>query len=46
MTGYGSMGDYGMMGNGSMGGFSWVWLMVPLLIVLGVAFLWAAFAEQ
>lgn len=41
MTGYGSMA-----GNGSMGEISGMWLLAPLLIVLGGAFLWAAFEEE
>ena len=43
VTGYGSMGSYGMTGEGSIGG---VWLLAPLLVVLGAAFLWAAFEDD
>lgn len=46
MTGHGFMGGTGMMGNGSMGEINGVWLLAPLLIVLGAAFLWAAFEEE
>lgn len=41
MTAYRSMGGYG-----SKGGITGVWLLAPLLIVLSLAFLWAAFEEE
>ncbi len=46
MTGFGPLGGYGRMGNGDLGGINWVSLMAPLLIVLGVAFSWAALGKK
>jgi hypothetical protein len=36
----------GMMGSGSMGGFSWMWLPTLLVVVLGVALFSAFFGKK
>ena len=36
----------GMMGSGSMGGFSWMWLPTVLVVVLGVVLLSVIFGKK
>ncbi len=36
----------GMMGNGSMGGISWMWIPTLLTLGIGVLLGWAIFAKK
>ena len=36
----------GMMGTGSMGGFSWMWLPTVLVVVLGVVLISVIFGKK
>ena len=36
----------GMMGNGAMGGVSWIWIPTVLMLGLGVLLVWAIFEKK
>jgi hypothetical protein len=36
----------GMMGNGAMGGISWMWIPALLALGLGVLLVWAIFGQK
>ena len=36
----------GMMGNGAMGGVSWIWIPVVLMLGLGVLLVWAIVEQK
>ena len=36
----------GMMGNGVMGGISWIWIPALLMFGLGVLLVWAMFGQK
>ena len=36
----------GMMGNGAMGGISWIWIPTVLMIGLGAVLVWAIFGQM
>lgn len=36
----------GMMGNGAMGGISWIWIPTVLMIGLGAVLVWAIFGQK
>ena len=36
----------GMMGNGAMGGVSWIWIPAVLMLGLGVLLVWAIFEQK
>lgn len=36
----------GMMGNGAMGGISWMWIPTVLIVGLGVLLFWAIFGQK
>jgi hypothetical protein len=36
----------GMMGNGTMGGISWMWIPAVLMLGLGVLLVWAIFGQK
>ena len=36
----------GMMGNGAMGGVSWIWIPAVLMLGLGVLLVWAIFEKK
>ena len=36
----------GMMGNGVMGGVSWIWIPAVLMLGLGVLLVWAIFEKK
>ena len=42
----GTMMSGGMMGNGSMGGFSWMWLPILLVVVLGAVLFSVLFGKK
>lgn len=36
----------GMMGNGAMGGISWIWIPALLMFGLGALLVWAIFGQK
>ena len=36
----------GMMGNGAMGGISWMWIPTLLMLGLGAVLVWAIFGQK
>ena len=42
----GSMMHGGMMGNGLVGGFSWMWIPTLLTLALGILIGWAIFGKN
>ena len=36
----------GMMGNGAMGGISWMWIPTLLVVGLGVLLVWVIFGQK
>ena len=36
----------GMMGNGAMGGISWMWILTVLMFGLGVLLVWVIFGQK
>ena len=36
----------GMMGNGAMGGISWMWIPTLLMVGLGVLLVWVIFGQK
>ncbi len=36
----------GMMGNGAMGGISWMWIPILLMLGLGVLLVWVIFGQK
>ncbi len=42
----GAMLSGGMIGNGTMGGISWVWIPALLMLSLGVVLVWVIFGQK
>lgn len=36
----------GMMGNGAMGGISWIWIPISLMFGLGALLVWSLFGQK